>query len=164
MFQRGVSRTGREDDGIVVDAHIFRIDDFVGLHILQHTVLMDARRMGEGIASHDGLVRLHGHVHQRTDHATGGGYFLRVDIRLDVEVVMALENHGNLFLTGIASTFADAVDGHFHLAGAVEHAFEGAGGGHAKVVVAMSGKDGFVNTVNMLHQIFYLLTIFARRQ
>ena len=51
----------------------------------------------------------------------------------------------------------------FHLTRAVDYAFEGAGGGHAKVVVAMGGKDGFVNTVNVLHQIFYLLTIFTRQ-
>ena len=55
---------GREGDDRLVQADVLRVDDLISLALLQHPVLVDARRMGESVAAHDSLVRLHGHVHQ----------------------------------------------------------------------------------------------------
>ena len=42
VFQGSASRTGCEDDAVVVDTHILGVDNLVGMNILQHTILMDA--------------------------------------------------------------------------------------------------------------------------
>ena len=42
VLECGPSASGCEHDCVVVDADIVRVDDLVGLHVLQHTVLMDA--------------------------------------------------------------------------------------------------------------------------
>ena len=63
-LEGGVTASRREDDRVGVDSHVDRVDDFVGFRILEHSVLVDAGRVGEGILSDDGLVRLDRHIHQ----------------------------------------------------------------------------------------------------
>ena len=116
--------------------------------------------MGKGIAAHDGLVGLYRHVHQTRYHAAGRINLLRIDIGLDVDILMALDNHSHLFKRSIAGAFADTVDGHFHLTGTVQHAGHGVGGCHAQIVVTMRRYDGVVDAVYVLHQILYLGPIF----
>ena len=41
------------------DTHHFRPHDFVGLRVLEHAVLMDARFMRERIRTDDSLIRRH---------------------------------------------------------------------------------------------------------
>ena len=65
VVQRRTAAAGGESDGRIIDADVLRVDYFVALAVLQHTILMDAGRVGEGVAAHDGLVGLHGHPHQR---------------------------------------------------------------------------------------------------
>ena len=43
MFQGSTTATGSQNDSAIVNTHILRVDDFVGLHILQHTILMNTR-------------------------------------------------------------------------------------------------------------------------
>jgi hypothetical protein len=40
-------------------AHVFGPHDLVGFAVLEHAILVDARLVGEGIGTDDGLVRLH---------------------------------------------------------------------------------------------------------
>ena len=98
--------------------------------------------MGKGIASYHGLVRLNGHIHQRTHHAAGGIDLRGVDIGIDAKSFMALHDHGNFFERSIAGTLTDTVDGHLYLTGAIEHTAYRVGRSHAEVIVAMRGKDG----------------------
>ena len=83
MLQGCTSATRSKHDGIVVDTHLLGIHDLVGRYVLQHAILMDAARVGKGVAAYDGLVGLHGHIHQRAYHAARGVYLLRVDVGLD---------------------------------------------------------------------------------
>ena len=163
VLQGCTSRTCCENNGIVVHTHILGIDDFVGLDIFQHTVLMNSAGMGKGVSAHNGLVRLHRHVHQRTDHATCSMYLARIDIGLDVQVVVAFQNHSHFFFARIAGAFAYAVDGNFHLPCTIEHTFERARRRHAQVVVAMRGDNCTVDTVNILHEITDFGSVFARQ-
>ena len=39
---RRVAAAGGQHDAVVIDTHILGVDDFIGLYILQHTVLVDA--------------------------------------------------------------------------------------------------------------------------
>ena len=103
---------------------------------------MDAAAVGKGIAPYHGLVRLNGHVHQRTHHAAGGINLRGVDIGVDAKSFMTLHDHGNLFERSIAGTLTDTVDGHLYLTGAIEHTTHRVGRSHAKVIVAMCGENG----------------------
>ena len=42
VLQRGTSAAGGQHDGVVVESHVLGVHYLVGLHILQHAVLMDA--------------------------------------------------------------------------------------------------------------------------
>ena len=96
MLQCGTSATGSQYDTVVVDAHILGIHNLVGLHVLQHTVLVNAAGVCKGITTHNSLVRLNGHVHQTRHHTTRRINLRRVDIRIDAQSLVALQNHGNL--------------------------------------------------------------------
>ena len=96
MLQGSTSATRGEHDGIVVDTHLLGIHDLVGRDVLQHAILMDTARVSKGVATHNGLVGLHGHIHQRAYHAARGVYLLRVDVGLDAQVGVRLEYHCHL--------------------------------------------------------------------
>ena len=63
VYERRAAAAGRQGDDLLVEADVLRVDDLVGLAVFQHAVLVDARRVGEGVAADDRLVGLHGHVH-----------------------------------------------------------------------------------------------------
>ena len=42
VFQRGTSAACCQHYRVVVDSHVVRVDDFVGLHVFQHSILMYA--------------------------------------------------------------------------------------------------------------------------
>ena len=136
-FEGGASAACGQNDGIVVYSHIVGIDDFIGLHILQHTVLVYARRVRERVAANDGFVGLHRHIHQARHESACGINLLRVDVAVDVNIVVAFDNHRYFLESGVAGALADAVDRHFHLACSVEHSAHRVGGCHAEVVVAV---------------------------
>ena len=92
---------------------------------------MDAGRVSESITAHDSLVGLHGHVHQRRDHAGDRIYLAGVDVRVDADILVAFQDHGNLFESGVARALTDAVDRHLNLPGTVQHAFQRVGSSHA---------------------------------
>ena len=93
--------------------------------------------MGEGVAAHDGLVGLHGHVHQARHQVRGLGDQARIDVRVDGHVLVAAERHHHLFERGVAGPFADAVDRDLGLPGAVQDAAQRIGRSHAQIVVAV---------------------------
>ena len=156
VFQSRPSATCGQNDGIVINTHILGIHDFVGLHILQYTVLMDSAGMGEGITSHDGLVGLYRHVHQAGHQTARRIYLLRIDIGIDADSFMAFKNHGHFFERGIPRTLTDTVNGDFRLAGTVHDSRNRIGSSHAQVIMAMCGQDSLAGrkTVHMFHQIF----------
>ena len=43
ILQSSTSTAGRQYNGVIINAHIFRVDNFISLYILQHTILMDPR-------------------------------------------------------------------------------------------------------------------------
>ena len=107
------------------------------MHILQHTILMDTAGMGKGIAPDNGLVGLYRHIHQRGHHTRDRINLRSIDVCIDFKVLMAFENHRNLFQRGVTSPFTDAVDGHFHLTGTRHHTTEGVGCCQSKVIMTM---------------------------
>ena len=43
----------------LADAHVFGAHDLVGLVVLEHAVLVDARLVRKSVRAYDGFVRLH---------------------------------------------------------------------------------------------------------
>ena len=119
--------------------------------------------MGEGVAAHDGLVGLHGHVHQARHQMRSLGDQLRVDIRVDMDILVAAQGHHHLFERGVAGALADAVDRHLGLPGAVQDAAQRIGRSHAEVVMAMGGDDRPVDVRNAIDEVFDLRAVFVRK-
>ena len=120
--------------------------------------------MSKGILTHDSLVWLHWHVHQRAHHTARRPYLLCVDIGLYAQVGVGLEYHGHLLERCVASTLAYAVDGHLHLSCAVQHTCYGVGCRHTQVVVAVGREYRLAccEGINVLVEVLNLLAILVR--
>ena len=160
ILQCSTSATSSQYNRIIIDTHIMRIDNLISLNILQYAILMNTWRVRKSITTNNSLVRLYRHIHQTGNHAAGRINLLRVDICLDIYFMMALDDHCYFFKCCISGTFTDTVDSHFHLTGAIQNTGDRIGCCHSQVVVAMSWKNGSVNTVYMVNQIFDFSTIF----
>ena len=98
---------------------------------------MDTAGMRESVSADNGFVGLHGHVHQARHHAACRIYLVCVDVRVYVDMLMALQYHGNLFERRVSGPLSYTVDRHFYLPCAVEHTAERVCGSHAKIVMAV---------------------------
>ena len=119
--------------------------------------------MGKGIASHDGLVRLHRHTHEGR---YGMGHLMEMsglDVRIYRNILAASDCHHHLFHCCISCPLAHSVHGHFDLARSVHNAGDGVGRCHSEVVVAMGRDDGLVYVRNIIHEVFYLSSILRRK-
>ena len=116
--------------------------------------------MCESITSNDRFIRLYRHIHQAGYHAAGRINLLCIDIGLNIYFVVTLDNHGDFFEGSISCTFADTVDGNFHLTCAVQNTGYRIGSSHTQVVVTVSRKYGIIDAVYMVDQVFYFSTIF----
>ena len=161
MHERRAAAAGRQGDDRLVEPDVLRVDDLVGLAVFQHAVLMDARRVGEGVAADDRLVGLYGHVHQARYEVRSLGDELCVDVRIDVQLLVAAQGHHHLFERGVARAFADAVDRHLGLPRAVEDAAQGVGRGHAQIVVAVGRDDRPVDVGDVIDEVFDLRAVLA---
>ncbi len=79
------------------------------------------------------------------DHAGDRIYLAGVDVRVDADILVAFQDHGNLFECGVARALPDTVDRHLHLSGPVQHAFQRVGCCHAQVVMTVGGDDSLVD-------------------
>ena len=123
---------------------------------------MDARRMCESVTPHDGFIGLHRHIHECGNQAACRVYFSGVDIGIESEVFVALERHYHFFERRVSGTFANPVDGNFHLTRSVKYARKRVGGSHSQILMAVRGKDGAFH-IYVIHQIFDLCTINVRK-
>ena len=153
VFQGCPSAAGRQYNRSLVDAYLFGVDNLVAFAVFQYTVLMNARGVGKGVAPHDGLVGLYGHVHEVGDEPARAVNLLGIDVGLDLQVVVAFANHGYLFERGVPGPFANTVDGYFGLTGAVLYTRHRVGRGHAQVVVAVGGDNHPVYSGHVLFEV-----------
>mmetsp|Transcript_29725 Transcript_29725/g.55594 ORF Transcript_29725/g.55594 Transcript_29725/m.55594 type:complete len:282 (-) Transcript_29725:834-1679(-) len=100
-----------------LESNAGRGHNFVRGSMLQNAILVDASLMCECIRPHNGLVWLDGHASNGSDHSAGSRDLRRVHQRLDRKDLWArVESHNDLLEGGVTGSFADAVDGYFHLA------------------------------------------------
>src|ERR1022692_4915769 len=92
-------------------AHGLRRHNLVSQRIFEHTVLMDSGLVGEGIASSDSFIRLHGHAGNLAEHLAGGEELLAGDAELvRIEIATYGHGHDNLFQRGVATAFASTIN------------------------------------------------------
>ena len=119
--------------------------------------------MCERILSNNSLVWLNRHVHQAADKTACSPNLLGVDVCGHRHCcLVTLDNHGNLLKRSVASTFTDTIDSHLNLTSTVLYTTDGVGSGHAKVVVTVCRKNStsILKTIDMLHKILDLFSIF----
>ena len=75
---------------------------------------------------------------------------------------MTFEDHGHLLEGCVARPLSDAVDGDLHLSGSIEYSAHGVGCGHTEVVMAVGGKDGVLNPIDMVAEVFDFLSVLRR--
>src|SRR5512146_1281950 len=115
---------------------------------------MDARLMGEGVRADDGLIWLHDHAGIGADHAARAGDLSRVHALVQAEDLRArVYRHHDFFQQRVAGPFADAVDRHLYLTGAVADAGQGVRRGQAEVVVAVHRPDDPFGAGRILDQV-----------
>ena len=124
---------------------------------------MDSRRVCKSVASYDGLVGLYRHVHQAGNHPAGRVNLLRIDIGIDVDIMMTTQDHGNFLERSISGPLTDTVYRHFHLTGTVQDTADGIRRSHSQVVVAVGRQNGLVDAVYVINQIFDLGSVFFRK-
>ena len=143
MLKRSATTTGCQNYSIVVDTHVFGVHNLVSGCIFEHAVLVNTTAVSKCIATHNSFVGLHRHVHQAAHHAAKRIDLGGVDVCIDSEIRVALKCHYHLFERCVAGTFANTIDGNFHLTGTINHTGYGVGGGHTQIVVAVCAQYGF---------------------
>src|SRR6266567_8123447 len=99
---------------------------------------MNAGLVREGVGANDGLVRRRAECDDLAEHLAGGIELFELDTGVDTVTVRAhVEGGGDLFKSGVAGAFTNAVDGAFHLACTGGDRGERVGRGKAEIVVAM---------------------------
>ena len=133
------ARARRHAHRVAREAHALGREDLVGLAVLEDAVLMNARRVREGVGAHDRLVRGHGLAADFGDEARGAGDLLRVDARVETaeRLLAQLDRHGDLLERAVARTLAQTVHAALDLERAVLNGGDRVGRGHAEVVVAV---------------------------
>jgi len=127
-----------QTNGFRVLSDIFRAHDFVGLTVLEDTVLMDARLVGECIFSNDGLVRLYHKSGERRHHPGSLGQQLGINACVKPEVGTAhVQRHDHFFQGCIAGSLPDSIDRAFDLAGSSLNTGQRIPDREAQVIVAM---------------------------
>ena len=121
----------------------FGAHDLVRHGVFEHTVLVNAGLVSEGIGTHDGLVGLHHDPGDQADQATAGMDVFGIDARLKTQVIVAgVQCHHHFLHGGIAGPLTDAVDGDFDLTGAGLNCRQGVGRGQTQVVMAVNAENG----------------------
>ena len=117
------------------------------------------RRVSKSITAHDSLVRLHRHVHQTAHHSGHRNNLGSIDIGINIDVLVALQDHGDFLERCITRTLTDTIHGHLHLAGTIQYTLQGIGSSHTEIVVTVGRDACLLDAIHMLHQILDLVAI-----
>ena len=141
------SRTAREVHLVLFETHGFGRHDLIGAFVLEHTVLVNAGRVGERVRPHDRFVRLHRDIAYFAHQSACADYFFCVNTYGHVrkQVLPDLEGHDNLFERRISRALAEPVDRALDLASAVRNRGERIRRGHTEIVMTMHRNDRFVD-------------------
>lgn len=118
----GAAGVFAHDHLVGIPAHRFGGHDFVGFAVFEHAVLVNARLVGKGVGTDNGLVRLHRKAGDARHQARGAEDVRGVDASVHAEQVFTgFDRHDDLFQRSVASPLAEAVDGALNLTGTSDH-------------------------------------------
>src|SRR5438270_223838 len=141
----------REHDPALAHSNLFRSDDLVVQLVLEDSILMDSRGMGECVAAHDGLVQLNHDPGVVSDHGARLRQLAGNDSCLESKLgLTGAKDHDDLFQRGVAGTLAYPVDRAFHPARAVAKRRDAVGGGQSQVVVAVDADHSALDAAHVL--------------
>ena len=122
--------------------------------MFEHSVLMDAGFVREGVFTDDGFIARNGHAGDLRHQATGGKEARRMNPRMYSEDILAgLDRHDGFLEGAIAGTLADAVDGALDLPCPGAYRRQAVGDRHAQVVVAVNGEHRSVDVVDVAYEV-----------
>ena len=116
--------------------------------------------MCKSITTYNSFIRLNRHIHKTRYHTARRINFLSINISLNMNVIMAFNNHCHFFQRSIAGTLTNTIDCHFYLTRSVQDSINSISCRHTQVIMAMSRNNCFINTIHMIYQIFNFRTIF----
>ena len=115
--KRMASAVLSENHVLANKSYVFRPHDFVGRAVLEHSMLMNARFVGERVLANNRLVSLNQHAGGTGNKTTDATQFRGVDPGVYVVIVAAsLDRHHDLFERRISGTFTQTVNRTFDLA------------------------------------------------
>ena len=138
MIQGSTAASCRKLYGGIVYTHISRVDYLIALSVLEHSVLMDTRRMRECITPDDGLVRLHRHTHEGGDSMGSLMKMSSLYIGINRDILAALYSHYDLFHGCIAGSFSKSVDSALYLPCSSADTGKRVGSSHSEIIVAVN--------------------------
>ena len=138
----------------VMQPNVCRVNDLIGRALLDHTVLVNPRRMRECIGSHDGLVTLDRHTGQATNQATDRDDLLRIDTRVQFTELIGprLQRHHDLFQCRITGTLAQTINGAFNLPRAAHGRGQRIRHRQAQIIVTMHTDHGIIDVRHRIVQ------------
>ncbi len=152
-FKRMSARMLAQHQFAFGQAHGFRRHDFIGVGVLEHTILMDSAFMREGVRADNGFIRLHVKTCNRRKRARNFCDFCRLDsCRIRHEIMPRAQRHDDFLKRRIARTLADAVDRAFDLARPRLDARQRIRHRQTQIVVAMRGYNRLVDIGNAFKQ------------
>ena len=155
LVAHGVAARMLADDKIGAGAADgLRGHDFVSFAVFEHTVLVDAGFMGEGVAAHNGLVGRNGLTDDHGQQPAGREKLFGPDVGIKPEhVVPHLEGHDHFLQRGVARPFADAGQSHLGLSGSGLEGGQSVGHAQPQVVVAVHAEHGLVGVGGVLDDV-----------
>ena len=143
------------------DAQILGVHDLVGGAIVEHSMLMDAALMLEGVGAHHGLVG--GGLHAAEAGNGAADPVDAVSVHGGVAVIVfpaGAQPHDDFLHGSVAGALTQAVDGAFHLPRPAAHPLQGGGHRQPQVVVAVNGQGDRVGPGHLLQHIAEKLAVF----
>ena len=137
MLQCSPARTGSQHYCVLIDTNILRVHYLIRRSVLQNAILMNTRRMSKRILTHNSLIRLYRHIHQRRDHSTCRPYLLRVDISLYTKIRMSLEYHCYFLKRSFTCSFTNTIYCHLYLPCTIQYTSTSVSSCHTKVIMTM---------------------------
>src|SRR5216117_1038890 len=140
-----------QDELVGRPSDVLRPHDLVRELLLQHTVLVDPRLVGERVLAHDCLVRLDVDARDVREEPRGLEDLLGLHARVDAEEVLAsAKRHHDLLERRVPRPLADPVDGALDLPRPVHDGRQRVGDRLAEVVVAVDREDHLLHSADLL--------------
>ena len=112
---------------------------------------MNTGFMTEGICPDNCLIRLHDETRHLTDETAGFINLGRIDTGDQIkEIAAGFYCHHDFLERGIAGSFPDAVNGAFHLPGAVFNRLQTIGSCHPQIIMTMDANNRLFDTGDIL--------------